>query len=67
MMMTQHRIVCQYDFGGGGIVNKTTHDPAMMELARTFISHVKWNGLLLLDFIRDREGRYFLLEANPKV
>lgn len=65
-MLTQKRVVTLYDFGGGGIINKTTHEPDLMDLTERLVQHLGWNGVLLLDFIRDPAGRPFLLEANPK-
>jgi len=66
-MLSQQRLVALYDFGGGGIINKTTYEPTIMEYAERIIQYVKWNGVMLFDFIRDREGNYFLLECNPKI
>ena len=66
-ILSQQRILSLYDFGGGGVINKTTYEPTIMEYAEKIINHVKWSGVMLFDFIRDREGKYYLLECNPKI
>lgn len=65
-ILTQQRLVAFYDFGGGGIINRTTDEASMRELAERLLRHVKWNGPLLFDFLKDDAGRYWLLECNPK-
>ena len=65
-LMSQRRLVSLYDFGGGGIVNITTHEPVMMEYARRILASVSWNGVALFDFMKTRAGEYVLLEINPK-
>lgn len=65
--MTQERMVSLYDFGGGGIVNMTTKDPAAIDLVRDFIKEISWNGIVIFDFIRARDGRSYMLECNPKI
>lgn len=66
-MLSQQRLVSLYDFGGGGIINKTTYEPIPMKYAENIIKHIKWNGVMLFDFIKNREGEYYLLECNPKI
>lgn len=66
-MLSQQRVMSLYDFGGGGIVNKTTYEPDMMEYAKRIIKYLEWNGILEFDFIRTDSGEYFLLECNPKI
>jgi carbamoylphosphate synthase large subunit len=66
-ILSQQRLVSLYDFGGGGIINKTTYEPTIMEYAKRIIKFVRWNGVILFDFIKDQEGNYFLLECNPKI
>lgn len=66
-LLSQQRMLSLYDFGGGGIINKTTYEPDALALARRFLEHTHWNGVLLFDFLRDRQGRFYLLECNPKI
>jgi len=66
-LLSQRRIVTARDFGGGGLMNITTQEPEIREYAARILRHVCWNGILEFDFIRDAQGRYYLLECNPKV
>ncbi len=66
-LLSQRRIVTARDFGGGGLMNITTSEPEILEYAARILRHVRWNGILEFDFIRDAQGRYYLLECNPKV
>jgi len=66
-LLSQRRIVTARDFGGGGLMNITTHEPEILDYAARILRHVRWNGILEFDFIRDAQGRYYLLECNPKV
>ncbi len=65
-ILTQQRLVSFYDFGGGGIINKTTYEPQLMEYAKKIAKYMNWNGLLEIDFIF-KDNKYYLLECNPKV
>ena len=42
------------------------HSPEVERIAEALIRGLRWNGLMNLDFRRDREGRFHLLEANPR-
>ncbi len=44
----------------------TLDDPELVQLARTVISNSKWKGGCELEFIKTREGQYYLLEMNPR-
>jgi len=65
-MLTQKRLMTLYDFGGGGIANKTTRIPEIMDYAERILKHMKWNGVAEFDFIRDQKGAFYLLECNPR-
>tara|TARA_B100000989_G_scaffold298818_1_gene290191 strand:- start:29828 stop:30994 length:1167 start_codon:yes stop_codon:yes gene_type:complete len=67
MLMTQQRVMTLHDFGGGGIINLTTNEPEMAGLATQLIKATHWNGLALFDFVKTPDGKYYLLEINPKV
>jgi predicted ATP-grasp superfamily ATP-dependent carboligase len=66
-ILSQQRMMTLYDFGGGGIVNKTTREIEIIEYARRLIRGTEWNGILELDFIRTDPGKFYLLECNPKI
>jgi carbamoylphosphate synthase large subunit len=59
-------MVTQFDFGGPGIINKTTDIPVLREYAERLVRKLNWNGPILFDFIRDEHNRYYLLECNPR-
>lgn len=67
LMMSQDRVMTLRDFGGGGIINKTTYEPEMMEYAEKVIGQLNWNGPALFDFIRTKDSQFYLLEINPKI
>ncbi len=66
-LLSQQRLKSLYDFGGGGIVNITTDEPEPREYARRILEHFKWNGAAEFDFMKTEDGRYFLIECNPKI
>ena len=65
-VLSQQRLLSLYDFGGGGIINLTTDEPVAREYARIMLAATRWNGPIQFEFMRDREGRFYLIECNPK-
>ena len=47
----------------GGV---TIADPALDDLARTFVRELRWRGPFELELIRTEDERLFLIEANPR-
>jgi predicted ATP-grasp superfamily ATP-dependent carboligase len=41
-------------------------DPALIEPAERFLSDIGWRGLFMLEFLRDDEGRPWLMELNGR-
>ncbi|MDX1904259.1 MAG: ATP-grasp domain-containing protein [Thermonemataceae bacterium] len=41
-------------------------DPEMVAIAKKVIANSKWKGGCELEFIKSREGEYYLLEMNPR-
>lgn len=66
-MMTQQRVLTRYEFGGSGFVHRTTFEPEIMEYARAVLAEVSWSGPVLLEFLRDEDGRFYLIDGNPRV
>lgn len=66
-MMTQRRILTRHEFGGTGLVHRTTHEPEIMEYATRLLAEVSWSGPVLLEFLRDEDGRYYLIDGNTRV
>jgi predicted ATP-grasp superfamily ATP-dependent carboligase len=66
-VLTQVRKLMYPVYGGVGAVNVTTRDPELAELARTLLASLRWSGPAMIEFKRDpRDGRYKLIELNPK-
>ncbi len=66
-LLTQQRHLALFDFGGGGIINRTTDDKQMKEVASKILKLLDWNGACLFDFLKTSEGKLYLLEINPKI
>ena len=52
---------------GGAIQLRSTRDRALLELGTRVIRELRWTGFASVDFVRDRDGRYLLLEVNPRL
>ncbi len=48
----------------GGI---TLNEPRMLELAQKIISQTRWRGGMELELIKNQEGKFYLLEINPRI
>ncbi|MBU1370429.1 MAG: ATP-grasp domain-containing protein [Bacteroidetes bacterium] len=48
----------------GGI---TITDPKALALTTHFLQRTQWRGAFELELMKDKEGRYFLLEINPRI
>lgn len=48
----------------GGI---TISDEKMLELTRKLISKTKWRGAMELEMIKTNDGRYYMIEINPRI
>jgi len=65
--LTQKRLLTKPLSGGRGIVNVTTKNEQLLHYAGKIIDSVRWNGVILMDFIiDDRDGQPKLLEINPR-
>ena len=51
---------------GKGWAGVTIRDPALLELTRAFMVATSWRGPCEIEAIRDRHGRYHLIEINPR-
>lgn len=56
----------QFSRGGTPPVTFSTADPRLLEEARNLIAILSWTGAIDLDYLKDKEGRYVLLEINPR-
>ncbi|MCC6222811.1 MAG: ATP-grasp domain-containing protein [Thermoleophilia bacterium] len=66
-MLTNHRLLTKFEFGGNGLVHETTYEPEIIGYAERLMARLEWNGPVNFEFIRDRAGRYHMLEANPRL
>jgi predicted ATP-grasp superfamily ATP-dependent carboligase len=56
------------DFGRASTYVETVDCPPVQEAALPLISRLRWTGLIEVEFKRDpRDGRFKLLDANPRV
>lgn len=53
--------------GGASAMAMSYRDPALAELGERFFSATRWHGVAMVEFKRNhRDGRYYLIEVNPK-
>jgi carbamoyl-phosphate synthase large subunit len=52
---------------GKGWAGITIRDPALLAVAERFVEVTRWRGPFEVEVIRDRKGRYQLLEINPRL
>lgn len=65
--LTQCRNQTANSFGGGGVVNTTTKTPEIIELSRKLIKELGWTGPAQVEWIKDKEGDFKLLEFNSRI
>ena len=51
---------------GKGWAGITVKDPELLDVARAFVAATKWRGPFEVEVMRDKEGRYHLIEVNPR-
>lgn len=51
---------------GKGWAGITVKDPALIDVARAFVAATAWRGPFEVEVMRDRRGRYQLIEVNPR-
>jgi predicted ATP-grasp superfamily ATP-dependent carboligase len=66
-LMSQARVVTAWDFGGGGIINKTHREPEILEAVRRMVETSGFTGIAQFEFIRTGDGAFMLIECNPKI
>jgi len=45
----------------------TISDPALLEMTRHFIASTKWKGAFELEIMKSEQGKYYLMEINPRI
>lgn len=51
---------------GPTVYAETVWCPELVEYSHRMLSALNWRGMAMLDFRRDRHGRFFMLEINPR-
>lgn len=51
---------------GKGWAGVAVRDPNLVDAARRFFAATRWRGPCELEILRTREGRYLLIEVNPR-
>jgi predicted ATP-grasp superfamily ATP-dependent carboligase len=51
---------------GPAIVMRSLYDERLLNAAMATMRALEWTGIASLDFVRDADGRYLLLEVNPR-
>jgi predicted ATP-grasp superfamily ATP-dependent carboligase len=64
---TNRRVLTRHEFGGNGLVHELTHEEDLMEWVRLILARLEWNGPVNVEFMRNEDGRAWLIEANPRV
>ena len=45
----------------------TINDPALLEITRNFIASTQWRGAFELEIMKSDDGKYYLMEINPRI
>ena len=65
---THQRLRTSPDIGGVSVFSKVYNNPELLAQGEEILNKVKWNGLIMLEFIYDdRDSKYKLIEANPRL
>ena len=51
---------------GKGWIGVTIHDPKLLDLARRTVEALRWRGPCEVEVIRSVDGRYLIIEVNPR-
>jgi len=67
LAVSQERVVTYPAQGGTGAVNRTTDNPMILDIGRRLLNELGWHGPAQVEVKFDpRDGKYKLLEINPK-
>jgi predicted ATP-grasp superfamily ATP-dependent carboligase len=73
LALFMHRRILEYDvargvrFAHGAAGARSVDEPELRRAAVTLLRRLRWDGMVMLEFRRDaRDGRFLLLEINPR-
>jgi protein-tyrosine phosphatase len=52
--------------GGPSTCAKTIHETDLLHTGKRLLDELNWNGIAMVEFKRNHEGKIFLMEINPK-
>jgi predicted ATP-grasp superfamily ATP-dependent carboligase len=52
--------------GGASVKCVSIYDRNLLDAGTKLLDALKWHGVAMVEFKRDREGNYYLMEINPK-
>ena len=64
--LTQVRHRNTESFGGAGVVNITTETEEIINLSKKLLNFLNWTGPAQVEWIRDKNGNFKLMEINPR-
>ncbi|WP_114578885.1 ATP-grasp domain-containing protein [Saliphagus sp. LR7] len=63
----QHRQRRGWTYAGGpSAYRESVRIPALEEAGRTLLDALEWHGLAMVEFLRDEDGEFRLMEVNPR-
>ncbi len=65
-LYSQQRTLTVYEYGGPSVICQLTDEEPIREGARKMLAGLRWNGVVVFEFIRTPEGEYYFLEGNPR-
>lgn len=65
-VVSQRRELTYPVSGGSGALNRTTNDPETIKQALKLMKALKWHGVGMAEFKRNKDGVAKLIEVNPK-
>ncbi|MFC4247929.1 ATP-grasp domain-containing protein [Natribaculum luteum] len=63
----QHRQIRAYSYAGGpSSFRESVRIPALENAGRDLLDQLEWHGLAMVEFLRDDDGEFRLMEVNPR-
>ncbi len=63
-----HLRLAEYPASGGSSVWRTSIEaPQMQGMAEILIERLNWSGFFMVEFRKTDDGRFYLIEANPRI